>query len=281
MLRDMALIFLALRVLVFVYFIALSVGKPPTKQALLIVPSVIYLLFSMYHYLYPGKLKLFKNYGDIIFVPALAIFSGQKEGFFALLPFISLYSSRRVFYGMLFLWFTVGFSFYHYGKLGLSLLPFLIALYISSLHPDLVDALRKERFYVRNLRKAYSKITADYSKLEKEMVILRAQAELLDTLQESQSLEDYLKAIKERFSLKAISITPLYEHSSKEIDFSNGGFHVPIRLEKGEARVSFYVNNPMELYDQELLKNLEKASKFISLYIEGFEEGRKAKVIAV
>ena len=54
-----------------------------------------------------------------------------------------------------------------------------------------------------------------------------------------------------------------------------------MKLEKGEAKVSFYLNNPQELCDKELLKNLEKASKLINLYIEGFEEKSKAKVIAV
>lgn len=283
MLRDIALIFLVLRVLTFTYFIALSVGKPSTEKALIIIPSVIYLLFSMYHFLYPGRLRIFKNYGDLFFVPILALLSGQKESFLALLPFVSLYSSRKVFEGMLFLWFSVAFAFYHYGKFGFVFLLLFMSLYVASLHPDLVEVLRKERFYIKNLRKAYHRITSDYSRLEKDLLSLKVSASLLDRLQKSPSLEDYLKALKEEFNLKAISIAPLYESFSKDmaIDRSTCSFHVPVKLEKGEAKVSFYLNNPLELYDKELLKNLEKASRLINLYIEGFEEKSKAKVIAV
>ncbi|MFN4320175.1 MAG: hypothetical protein ACK4FY_06905 [Aquificaceae bacterium] len=281
MLRDIALISLVLRVLVFIYFIAISVEKPYNQKALIIIPSVVYLLLSMYNFLYPGRLKIFKNYGDLLFVPVLAFLSGQKESFLALLPFISLNTSRKVFQGMLFLWLSFAFAFYHYGKLAFALLPILMSVYVASLHPDLVEAIRKERFYIKNLRRSYSKMASDYGKLEKELLDLRTSALLLDKLQNSPSLVDYLRAIKEEFNVKSISITPLYGSSSKEIDPSTCSFHVPVKLEKGEAKVSFYLNNPLELYDKQLLENLEKAGKLINLYIEGFEENSKAKVIAV
>ncbi|MDM7267530.1 MAG: hypothetical protein P3W89_007940 [Aquificaceae bacterium] len=281
MLRDIALISLVLRVLVFSYFITISIGKPPTKQALIIIPSVIYLLVSMYNFLYPGKLKIFKSYGDLIFIPILAFLSGQKESFLTFLPFISLNTSRKIFQGTLFLWLSIIFSLYHYGKVGLTILPLLIGIYIASIHPDLIEALRKERFYIKNLRKAYHKMISDYGRLEKELSSIKMYASLLDKIEESSSLEHYLRSIKEEFNLKVIRIVPIYEDSSKEIDPSTYSFHVPIELEKGKAKVSFYFNNPLELYDKELLKNLEKASKLINLYIEGFEEKSKAKVIAV
>jgi len=280
-LRDIALISLVLRVLVFTYFVAISMGKPANDKALIIIPSVIYLLFGMYNFLYPGRLKIFKNYGDLLFVPILAFLSGQKESFLVFLPFISLNTSRKVLQGMLFLWLSVAFAFYHYGKFGFVLLPILMSMYIASLHPDLVEVLRKERFYIKNLRRSYSKMASDYCRLEKELSNLKVSASLLDKLQNSPTLKDYLQAIKEEFNVRSISIAPLHENFSKEIDPSTCSFHVSVKLEKGEAKVSFYLNNPLELCDKELLKNLEKASKLINLYIEGFEEKSKAKVIAV
>ncbi|MCS7170737.1 MAG: hypothetical protein N3D14_05030 [Aquificaceae bacterium] len=283
MLRDINLIFLGYRVLLFVFFVALSMGKPYTHKALIIIPSVLYLSLSVYLFLYPGQVRLFKSYGDLIFVPALVLLSGQKEAVFALLPPVALYTSRKIFEGMLFFWFSVGFGFYYYGKWGLALLPVMVALFLSSLHPDLVEALRKERFYIRNLRKSYSNLMSDYGKIEKSLSHLEMTGAILDILQKSNSLEEYLKDLKGVFNLKSISIRPMQGNLFKEamLDRKTCSFHVPVRLQRGEASVIFYLNNPLELYDKEFLKNLERAGKLINLYIEGFEEKPQAKVIAV
>ncbi|MCS6957158.1 MAG: hypothetical protein RMK75_01690 [Aquificaceae bacterium] len=283
MFRDVSLIFLGYRVLTFAFFLALSLGKPITEQALLVVPSVLYLLLSIYLFLYPGRLRLFKNYGDLLFIPALVLLSGQKEAIFSLMAPMALYTSRRVFNGMLFLWLSVGFGFYYYGKIGLVLLPLFTAIFLASLHPDLVEALRKERFYVRSLRKSYSKLASEYARLEKEMENLKTVSALLSILHQSQTLEDYLRALKEEFNLKSISITPLTEGSYEKVvlDRTNCTLQMPIKLERGNALITFYLNNPLELYDEKLTKNLERAGKLINLYLEGFEVKAQVKTIAV
>lgn len=283
MLRDINLLFLVLRVLLFTFFLALSFRKPITQQALLIIPSTLYLLFSLYVFRNPGKLLIFKNYGDLFFIPLLVYISGQKEALLALFPFIALYTSRKIFEGMLFLWWGVGFVFFFYGQWGFYLLPAVIALHVASLHPDLVEALRKERYYVRNLRKSYRELTSQIGRLEKELQSVSTRNMLLESLQKSSSLEDYLKSIKELFNLKSISITPLLGDLYKEalVDRNTCSFHVRVKLDRGDAIVSFYLNNPLELNDKGLLQSLERAGRLINLFIEGFEQKPQAKVIAV
>ncbi len=282
MLRDIGLVLLVLRALIFAFFLALSMGKTATQQALIVIPSVLYLILAIYVFLYPGRLRLFKNYGDLLFLALLVLLSGQKEAILALFVPIALYTSRRVFEGMLFLWLLVGFGFYYYGAWGLALLPAFLALFMASLHPDLVDALRKERFYIRNLRKSYAKLASEYARLEKSLQIGK-EGLLLEELIHSNTLEQYLRNIRERFEIKSISITPLQGTLPKVpmLDETNCSFHVPVKLEKGEVNVSFYLSNPMQLYDKELLSTLEKAGKLINLYIEGFDERLQTKAIAL
>ncbi|MFN7065252.1 MAG: hypothetical protein ACK4OF_03800 [Aquificaceae bacterium] len=282
MLKSIALISLVVRILVFAFFIALSMDQPSSKQAFVILPSVLYLMLSIYNFLYPGKLKIFKDYVDLLFVPILAFISGKGEAILALLPFIALQSSRRTFEGILFLWLSLGFSFYYYGKAGFVLLPLLISHYIASLHPDLIETLRKERFYIKKLRKAYSKLSQEYGEIEKGILDLRTDALLLHKLQTSHNLEEYLLSMKDIFNLKAIRLVPSKAYSERaSVDMSTCSFHLPVRLEKGYVEVVFYLNNPLELYDERLLKNLEKAGKLINLYVEGFEEKAKSKEIAL
>ncbi|MEN3028087.1 MAG: hypothetical protein ABDH29_02455 [Aquificaceae bacterium] len=279
--RDIGLIFLGYRVLLFSFFLALSIDKEATQKALLVVPSVLYLSLGIYVFLYPGRLRLFKNYGDLLFLPLLVFLSGQKEALLALLPPLALYTSRRVFKGMLFLWLSAGFGFYYYGNVGFSCFPGLAVFFPLSIL-SLVEA-QKQRFYIRNLRKAHSELLSDYSRLEKSMKDLSFASNLLERLQKINSLEDYLRALKEEFGLRSVSIAPLRESSPEEpvLDRVNLSLHVPVRLERGEVYVTFHLKSPMELYDKELLKNLEKAGKLINLFLEGFEEKPQVKVIAV
>ncbi|MEJ7619336.1 MAG: hypothetical protein WKI46_00770 [Aquificaceae bacterium] len=270
-----------MRVLLFAFFLALSIGKSPSQQALIVVPSALYLILGIFVFLYPGRLRLFKNYGDLVFLSSLILLAGHKEAIISLTVPIALYTSRNTFMGMLFLWLFVGFSFYYYGIWGLVLLPVSLALFMASLHPDLVEALRKERFYIRNLRKSYSKLTGEYARLEKRSQ--NADGLLLDLLVQSTDIYEYLRNVKDAFELKMVSITPSKGDYMKEpvVDMDSQRYCVPVRLERGEVNVYFYVNSPMQLYDKELIKTLERAGKLINLYIEGLEERPQAKVIAV
>ncbi len=281
MLRDIGLIFLAFRVLLFAFFLGLSIDKSPWKKAVVIIPASVYLSLSIYNFLYPSKLRLFKNYGDLFFLPLLAFLSGHKEGLLALTAPIAIYTSRNALRGILFLWFFVGLAFYYYGVWGFVLLPVSLALFMASLHPDLVEALRKERFYIRNLRKSYSKLTGEYARLEKRSQ--NADGLLLDLLVQSKDIYEYLRNVKDAFELKMVSITSSKGDYMKEpvVDMDSQRYCVPVRLERGEVNVCFHVNNPMQLYDKGLLKTLERAGKLINLYIEGLEERPQAKVIAV
>lgn len=283
MLKDISLVFLGLRAFIFAFFLALSAGKSLTYQALVVVPAVIYLMLGMYVFLYPGRLRVFKRYGDAFFVSLLAFLSGQKEALFAFFAPIALYSSREVSIGMLMLWLAVGFSFYYYGMWGFAFVPTIFASFLASLHPDLVEALRKERRYIRNLRRSYSELAEEYARLERLLRSSKNSNILLDELSRSHSILEYLRNLKERFGLRAITIAPVKGELPEKflVDFEGCSVSVPVKLEKGQAMVSFYLDNPMQLYDKELLATLEKAGKLINLYIEGFEEKTEAKVIAV
>ncbi len=282
MLRDIALIHLILRLLTFAFFLSLSLGMSLQDKALLIVPASVYALLGIYNFLYPGRLKIFIKFGDFFFVPLLVLLSKQSTSLMAFLPFIAFYTTRKIFNGILFLWFLAGLSFYYHGKTALLLLPAFLSLYVASLHPDLVEAIRKERFYIKNLRKNYKRLIAEYSRLEKEIYDLKHSYMLLEKLQKSVNLEDYLKSVKEEFNLKAIRILPLSDPFTKaKVDINSFSFQVPVNLEKGKALVVFYMNNPLELYDEKLLKSLEMAGNLINLYIEGFDERAKFKEIAL
>ncbi|WPM31360.1 hypothetical protein IAE16_05935 [Hydrogenobacter sp. T-2] len=283
MLRDIGLIFLAFRVLLFAFFLGLSIDKSPWEQAIIIIPAGVYLSLGIHMFLYPGKLKLFKSYGDLVFLPLLTLLSDHKEAILALTAPIALYTSRNVFRGMLFLWLFIGLGFYYYGVWGFVLLPVSLTLFMASLHPDLVEALRKERLYVRNLRKSYSKLTSEYARLEKGSQNAFREGLLLDQLIQSKDIYEYLRNLKETYELKMVSITPSKGEFMKKpvVDVDNQRFCVPVRLERGEVNVCFYVNSPMQFYDKELMKTLERAGKLINLYIEGLEERPQTKVIAV
>ncbi len=283
MLRDIALIFFGLRVLLFAFFLSLTINKTTTQQALVVIPAVLYLILAVYVFLYPGRLKVFKNYGDLVFLPLLVFLSGQKEALLALIPPIALYSSRKVFDGMLFLWILVGFSFYHYGVWGAVLFPAFLALFIASLHPDLVDMLKKERFYIRKLRKSYHELSKEYAEMEKYMQTSNRIKRVMDELLRSTTLKEYLMNIKNSFGLKGVSIRPIQEGTYKEpvVDMVNLCFHVPVKLENGEVSVMFFFDNPIRLYDKDVLKTLEIAGKLINLYIEGLEDNPQTRAIAL
>ncbi len=279
MLRDINLIFLGFRVLSFLFYLLLVIDKPSLQKAVVVVPSVVYLLLGMYVYLYPGRFRLFKNYGDLFFLSLLTYLSGQKEALFTLLPPIALYASRKIFYGLMFFWAGTAFGFYYYGYKGFILIPLFLSLLVASIHPDLVEAIAKERRYVRKLRRAYREQSRGISGLERELSLKDKDSRLLEVLLNSPGVEEYLKNLKEAFSLKAIHLVP-YKFSSTDsfTDSKNSSLYVPVKLEKGHVYVVFQFNSPLELRDEELIRTLEKAGKLINIYVEGFEEKAYNKV---
>ncbi|MCS7262503.1 MAG: hypothetical protein NZ560_03705 [Aquificaceae bacterium] len=283
MLRDIGLVFFVYRALVCFFLVALSFDKPVTQKALLIIPFALYISLSMYVFLFPGKLRLFKNYGDVFFLPLIALLSGQREALFALLPPVAMYTSRDLFRGMLFTWLSVGLALYYYGLAGLALAPVLLALFFSSLHPDLVEALRKERFYVKNLRKSHAKLLRDYGKLQRDFHHVLQRAQLVEVLQESTNLQEYLQALKELFQLKAVSVTPAGEDTSEDpiLNKAGGVLSVPVKLARGWVYVNFFFHSPLEVYDERKIQDLEKAGRLINLFITAHEERPQVKAVAL
>ena len=251
-------------------------------MALVVIPSVLYLSLAVYLFLYPSKLRLFKIYGDTLFISLLSVLSQSKEALFSLVIPMAMHANRNPSSSLLTLWLLIGLGYYYYGLKSLVFLPLFVALYLSPLSPELVDSLRKERYYIRKLRKAYQNLTKELGAIERSAQERSEDATLLDALLKSGSLEDYLKNIKSAFGLRAISIHATRETlSQRKVDRDSGSVHIPVKLEKGFVYVVFYVSNPLELYDRRLLEALEKSAKLINLYVEGFEGGEKASKLAV
>ncbi|SHK43817.1 hypothetical protein [Thermocrinis minervae] len=278
MLKDRKLLLLSVRMLIFLFFCLLAIGKNNTQKALILVPSALYFWIFAYDFLRPGRFKLLSKYVDALFLPYLSLTSHNPYSFLAPLSLSIFFSNRNVFVSLILFWSSVGIGLFTGASL-IILLPFL-AMYIASLSPDLIQSIRKERHYIVELKKAYSELTKQLGRLEKERVLYKKFYDLMDKAFESKDLVEYLTAIKEEFSLRAIHIIPVKSLSSlkKQIDTSRNALVVPVVLEEGYAHVVFYFNSPFELHDLELLNLLEKSAKLINLFVLGFEEGNHEKV---
>ncbi|RMH03006.1 MAG: hypothetical protein D6699_05365 [Aquificota bacterium] len=279
MLKDLNLLFLGVRLFVFIFFLLLSLGKSPQQTALVVVPAVLYLSLSLYTFFYTGRLRLFKRYGDALFISLLALLSQSKEAIFSLVIPMVMHANRTPSSSFLTLWLLIALGYYYYGVKSLTFLPLFVALYLSPMYPELIESLRKERNYIKKLRRAYQSLTKDLSVLKGHAEKQKEDSVILEVLLKSKTLEEYLRNIKSHFELRSISVLASKEvYEERKVDMASGSLHVAVKLEKGSAYVVFYMNNPMELYDKRLLDTLEKSAKLINLYIEGFEGGDKKAV---
>ncbi len=277
MLRDLNLILLTVRLLIASVFFGIAFKKPVEQRALLVVLTTFYISLSLVSYLYPTKIRNVKRFIDLLILPFLVFTAGDSKAALSLFIPSIFYANRDTAISLILFWTGVFLFFYTGGMQVVIYLPLLLAFFLASLSPDLIDSIRKERHYLKKLRTSYRELSKDLSRFEKESREKEYLSFILERAIEDKSPEDYLLHIKEKFSLRRIAIIPKGEPASKEaiIDKENKAFYVPVFFEKGCAYVVFYFNSLFELYDKELTSTLEKSAKLLNLYIVGFDDNVK------
>ncbi|MFN3814173.1 MAG: hypothetical protein ACK4SM_06085 [Aquificaceae bacterium] len=277
MLRDINLVLLTVRLLIALFFILIAFGKPIGTKSSLLVLSTLYISFSMFFYLHPAKGGKVKKFIDVIILPVLCLTSGEVRTVFSLYVPAVFYINRDTVVSLLLFWASTALLLYMGGISDALYIPLLLALFLAPLSPDLVESLRKERYYIKKLRSSYRELTRyiptlEREKKEKEDLLFILESALKDT-----SPEEYLKHVKERFSLKKIALVPKKEISHKDsiVDTANSALYVPLFFEKGCAYVVFYMESPFEVYDKDKVRSLEKSAKLLNLYIVGFDDSVK------
>ncbi|QWK19513.1 MAG: hypothetical protein KNN13_08485 [Hydrogenobacter thermophilus] len=274
MLKDVNLILLTIRLLLAFLFFAIAFEKPIHQRALLVFLTTLYVSLSLLSYLHPTKARFLKRFLDALVLLPICFIAGDKILTLSLLVPALFYANRDTAVSLTLFWAGILLFLYTGGVSSLYYLPLLFALFLASLSPDLVESIRKERYYIRKLRASYRELSKDLSKLEKESREKDYLSFIIDKAVEDRSPEDFLLHIKEKFSLKRIAIVPKGEITHKEaiIDKENTALYVPVFFEKGCAYVIFYFNTPFELYDREIITALEKSAKLLNLYIVGFDD---------
>ena len=272
---------LSLRLFLSLYISLNVLTIDPYRKAFVFLFLTLYVSTAILNYLYPGKLGWFSRFIDLILIPPV-LFSQNPNAVLALLPLMVYHTNRDFLLSLVLLWFSTGIYIYHAGMYGLKLLPFFFGLFIASLVPDLNYVLNKERKYVKRLRKSYWEMSKDLANLEKERVEKSYMEFLFKSIEES-TLEDYLKRIKEKFSLERIAIVPKSGPIPREplLSKEEKALYVPVYFDKGHGYVIFYMHSPFQLYDKALVSSLEKSAKLLNLYIEGFDESTKKDVVAI
>jgi len=276
-LKDVNLILLTVRLLIALMFIISAFKKTTEQKAIIIFLATMYVSLSILPYLYPTKTRNIRKFIDLIMLPPLTFFTHDIISSLSLLAPAVFYVNRLPVISLSLFWAGI-FTLLLVGGLYSSFyIPLLFALFLSAISPDLIDSIRKERHYIKKLRTFYRELSKDLSRLEKEAKEKEYLSFLLDRAIEDKSPEEFLTHIKERFSLKRITIIAKGDIQSKDplLDRESLALYVPVFFEKGAAYVVFYFNTPFELYDKELKDTLEKSAKLLNLYIVGFDDNVK------
>jgi hypothetical protein len=270
-------VFLGVRFLVSLYFVLISLSLEPPARSTLVVLTALYFSFGVLSYLKFEKVGFINKVIDIFFVPLLVYLSGEPKSVYSLIPLIVVHTNRSTF--------TTGVLFAQGAILTLylfsdepiwmfSTLMLLTASLVSALVPDLLNAIKKERDSVKNLRSSYRKLLQDFAKWERDRKELEALRFLVEGSTKSQSVEEFLRSVKERFSVKRIHLIPKRDLDSYSpmMDKEKGLLSVPVRLEEGNAVVIFEMESPFQLNDDIVVSSLERAGRMVSLYVAGFED---------
>ncbi len=277
MFRDVNIVLLTVRLLIALFFVLIAFGKPIGPKSTLLVLSTLYISLSILFYLHPSRGGKLKKFVDVIMLPALCLTSGDVRTVFSLYVPAVFYINRDIAVSLLLFWGSAVLLLYMGGISNAFYIPLLLALFLAPLSPDLTESLRKERYYIKKLRSSYRELTRYIPTLEREKKEKEDLSFILESAFKDTSPEEYLKHIKERFSLKKIAIVPKKEISHREsiVDTANSALYVPLFFEKGCAYVVFYMENPFEVHDKDKMRSLEKSAKLLNLYIVGFDDNVK------
>ncbi|MDQ7038702.1 MAG: hypothetical protein Q9N26_05840 [Aquificota bacterium] len=270
-------VFLGVRFLISLYFILISFSLPPQERGTLIVLSSIYFTLALITYLRPDRMKITNRVLDVVFAPSLVFLSENAYSLFSLPPLIVVHTNRNPVSAGLLLVASIALSVYMLRDSTLSLFSTMILIVaspVSALIPDFLSVIRKERKSMTDLRGAYRKLLKEMARWERERKELENLRFLIDTSTASDSVEDFLRTVKDRFSVRRIHIIPKRSVDSYEVlmDRDRGLLSVPVKLEEGNAVIIFELESPFQLNDPLLVGSLERAGRMVSLYIAGFKD---------
>ena len=270
-------VFLGVRFLVCLYFLLISFTLSPQERGTVIVVTSIYFTLSLITYLKPEKMKITNKLVDIVFAPSLAFLSETVYSLFTLPPLIVLHTNRNpVSAGALLVasFVLTAYMLREEPLLLFSTLILMVASPVSAFIPDFLGVIKKERRSIVNLRSSYRKLLKEMAVWERERRELENLKFLIDTSTKSDRVEDFLRSVKERFSVRKIHIIPKRDVESYEIlmDRDRGLLSVPVKLEEGNAVIIFELESPFQLNDPLVVGSLERAGRMVSLYIAGFRD---------
>ncbi len=270
-------VFLGVRFLISLYFILISFSLPPQERGTIIVLTSIYFTIALITYLRPDKMRITNRILDIVFAPSLVFLSESPYSLFTLPPLMVLHTNRNPVSAGLLLVASLILSFYMLRENTLSMFSTMILMVVSpvsALIPDFISVIKKERRSMTDLRGAYRRLLKDMARWERERRELENLKFLIDTSTASESVEDFLRTVKDRFSVRRIHIIPKRSVDSYEVlmDRDRGLLSVPVKLEEGNAVIIFELESPFQLNDPLLVGSLERAGRMVSLYIAGFKD---------
>ena len=270
-------VFLGVRFLLSLYFLLISFTLIPQERGTVIVLTSIYFTLALITYLKPEKMKITNKILDIVFVPSLVFLSEVTYSIFTLPPLIVLHTNRNPVSAGVLLVASLILTVYTLRDntiLLFSTLILMVTAPISALIPDFLSIIRKERKSMTELRSSYRRLLRDMARWEKERRELDNLRFLIDTSTKSDSVEEFLKNVKDRFSVRRIHIIPKRDVDSYEVlmDRDRGLLSVPVKLEEGNAVIIFELESPFQLNDPLVVGSLERAGRMVSLYIAGFRD---------
>ncbi len=271
-------VFLGVRFLVSLYFLLLSLNLEPPSRSTLIVTTALYFSFGLLSYLKYEKVKFLNRFVDVVFLPPMVFLSQDPKALTSLIPLIVVHANRNTLSAGILLGAGVVLSAYILAKEPLWLFSTLIILtasFLSAMIPDFLSVIKKERDSVNKLRTSYRKLLGDFARWERDRKELDALKFLLDGSTQSQSVEDFLKIVKDRFNVRRIHLVPKrsIDDYTPLMDREKGLLSVPVKLEEGSAVVIFEMESPFQLNDEVIVSSLERAGRMVSLYVAGFEGG--------
>ncbi len=267
----------AVRLITVLFFVVLSITLPLEKRASILVVSAVYLSLVLYGYLFSLPNKPINKFIDAAFLPILSFISNFHPSIYTFIPFIIIFTPRYYPSSII----LVGASFILSAYFNISsiqniLLDMLItvAAFIASTSPDFITKAQKELKSVTSLRKTADKLAKEFAHWEVTKRELKNMEILIDLSIKHADIKRFLKEVMDIFDINSITIIPTREHTAPTVkkDEENKTYTVPVSLNKNSALVVFELKNKYQLWDQSLLKTLDKVANMLNIYIEGFPD---------
>ncbi len=270
-------VYLGVRFLISLYFALLSFTVDQSERGLFMALTAVYFSLSAVTYFRWESVKILNSSVDLPFVPILSYLSGSPASLFSLLPLITLHTPRNPLSAALLVALGILLTVNYFSTQPIELFSVLILIVsapVASLIPDFLQKLKKERETTESIKRSYRTLMKDYARWERDRKELGDLLYLFESCTQHARVEDFLRTIKERYSVKRIHILPKkqQEGTSPYMDRERGILSVPVKLEDGNAVVIFEMENPFQLNDDLTVRSLERAGRMVSLYIEGFTD---------